>query len=116
MSVIIVIACTVLSIYAINAKKGERQYNLGEYSSISISEAEEAFIKTQDNGDLIALLKVLCYNAVEKNDAAAKTKIKGYGSLLYDRARSGEIDLSKTGESDDNMLELLYWIQQYGAE
>lgn len=41
--------------------------------------------------------------------------IAQYGTLLFDRARAGEADLSEVGD-DETMLELLRLIRSFGAE
>ena len=66
-------------------------------------------------GVVVTLLKVLCWQAVEGNNPEAEEMIAQYGTLLFDRARAGEADLSEVGD-DETMLELLRLIRSFGAE
>ena len=58
---------------------------------------------------------MLCWQAVEGNNPEAGEMIAQYGTLLFDRARAGEADLSEVGD-DETMLELLRLIRSFGAE
>ena len=89
-------------------------FSLGDFSQVSLQEQLDAFQASQSNEDLVTLLKVLCWQAVEDDNQAAELLIAEYGTLLYDRARAGQADLSAL-EDDETMLELLSLIRSFGA-
>lgn len=116
LSIVTVLLCTCMSIFA--ARAGRKEYTtfqLGDYSAVDVEQVRAAFEKDQSSENLVELLKVLCYQAVVEGDQAVEPEIAEYGTLLYDRARAEEVDLSSLGD-DETMLELLHWIRQFGAK
>lgn len=117
LSVVTALLCMGLSMLAIRMTQNQQEdtFLLGDFSNVKWEDSLDTFQNSQSSQDLVELLKVLCYRAEVEQDAAAEPLIKQYGTLLYDRARAGEVDLSTLGD-DETMLELLRLIQSYGAK
>lgn len=116
LSLVVAVLCMGLSIFAVRAGKGTQpEFQLGDFSGVSVEEKQKAFEESQSSEDLVELLKVLCYQAVVEENKAVEPLIVEYGTLLYDRARAEEVDLSTLGD-DETMLELLRWIKNFGAK
>ncbi|WP_186565784.1 hypothetical protein [Lawsonibacter celer] len=116
LSLVVAVLCMGLSIFAVRAGKGTQpEFQLGDFSGVSVEEKQKAFEESQSSEDLVELLKVLCYQAVVEENKAVEPLIVEYGTLLYDRARAEEVDLSTLGD-DETMLELLRWIKSFGAK
>ena len=115
LSLVMVVLCMVAAGVGVRLSQEEKPYSLGDFSQVSLDETQEEFQRSQSNEDLVTLLKVLCWQAVEGNNPEAEEMIAQYGTLLFDRARAGEADLSEVGD-DENMLELLRLIRSFGAE
>ena len=62
LSLITVIICMFLSMLAVRAKRNDT-FTLGDFHGVSVQQAEEAWLETEDVMDLVYLLKVLCYQA-----------------------------------------------------
>ena len=115
LSITAALLCMLVTIFALRlSTQTEEGFGLGDYSGVSAQACLAAFEESGDSGDLVQLLKVLCYQAVVEGDEAAQPLIRQYGTQLYDRARAGE-DLSALGD-DETMLELLRWIRSFGAK
>lgn len=116
LSLVVAVLCMGLSIFAVRAGKGTQpEFQLGDFSGVSVEGKQKAFEESQSSEDLVELLKVLCYQAVVEENKAVEPLIVEYGTLLYDRARAEEVDLSTLGD-DETMLELLRWIKSFGAK
>lgn len=115
LSLLIVAACMVAGILGARASRGEQTFSLGNFSGIQPECAVETFEEDPSNENLVSLLKVLCYWAQVEGDETVPPLIAEYGSLFYDRVREGEADPSELG-SDAEMMELLQWVDSYGAK
>ena len=109
-----ILLCTVLIVLVSKGQYSKREFTLGDFSGVSVAQAEETFEDTGETEDLLTLLKVLCYHAVVEGEVSSEEKIAHYGTILYDRAKDGQVDLSTLGP-DEEMSELLSWIRSFGA-
>ncbi len=118
-SLIFSVICGLLCIGAIfmsgHNQRTNVEFGLGDFSELSLSEVEQVFLQDPSTKNLMTLLEVLCFQRVVEENVTIEEKIADYGTLLYDRARAGEVDLS-TLRPDAYMSELLSWIRFYGAE
>lgn len=114
LSVIVVLACMVLSGLAVRGQKSG-EFLLGDYRGVAIQDAREAYETSKTAEDLIYLLKVLCYQAKVENVQGLEPEIVGYGTELFDLAKMETIDLAELGETDDTLLELLQLLRDYGV-
>jgi len=114
LSLLVAVLCMAASAVGIRLSQKSAPFSLGDFSQVSLQEQLDAFQASQSNEDLVTLLKVLCWQAVEDDNQAAELLIAEYGTLLYDRARAGQADLSAL-EDDETMLELLSLIRSFGA-
>ena len=115
LSVVMVVLCMAAAGVGVRLSQEEKPFSLGDFSQVSLEETLEEFQRSRSSEDLVTLLKVLCWQAVEGNNPAAEEMIARYGTELFDRARAGETDLSALGD-DETMLELLRLIRSFGAE
>ncbi len=114
LSLLVAVLCMAASAVGIRLSQKSAPFSLGDFSQVSLQEQLDAFQASQSNEDLVTLLKVLCWQAVEDDNQTAELLIAEYGTLLYDRARAGQADLSAL-EDDETMLELLSLIRSFGA-
>ena len=114
LSLLVAVLCMAASAVGIRLSQKSAPFSLGDFSQVSLQEQLDAFQASQSNEDLVTLLKVLCWQAVEDDNQAAELLIAEYGTLLYDRARAGQADLSAL-KDDETMLELLSLIRSFGA-
>ena len=114
LSLLVAVLCMAASAVGIRLSQKSAPFSLGDFSQVSLQEQLDAFQASQSNEDLVTLLKVLCWQAVEDDNQTAELLIAEYGTLLYDRARAGQADLSAL-EDDETMLELLRLIRSFGA-
>lgn len=114
LSLLIVAVCMVAGILGVRASKGEQVFSLGDFSGTRPQYAVEVFEQYPSNENLVLLLKVLCYWAQVEGEKAIEPLIAEYGSLFYERVREGQADPSELG-SDAEMMELLQWVDSYGA-
>jgi hypothetical protein len=89
-------------------------FDIGDYSAISVDDAEAAYKNSKSTKDLLLLLKTLAYRQEVLGEKNLKNKIANYGTLLLDRAKTQDLDLSKLDE-EHIMLQLLRIIRQAGA-
>lgn len=91
-----------------------KTFDIGDYSAVDIAEAEEEFIQTQTNEDLVHLIKALCwqYRVAENESVAAE--LTEYGQLLLDRAKAETVDLEFV-DDPDHMLQVLEIVRELGA-
>ena len=116
LSVVVGLLCLCLSMFAVRASKGEEEaFRLGDFSGVDVEEVRAVFEESQSSEDLVELLKVLCYQAVVEGNESVEPQIAQYGTLLYDRAKAEEVDLSTLGD-DETMMELLGYIRSFGAK
>ena len=115
LSVVMVVLCMAAAGVGVRLSQEEKPFSLGDFSQVSLEETLEEFQRSRSSEDLVTLLKVLCWQAVEGNNPEAEEMIARYGTELFDRARAGETDLSALGD-DETMLELLRLIRSFGAE
>ena len=115
LSVVMVVLCMAAAGVGVRLSQEEKPFSLGDFSQVSLEETLEEFQRSLSSEDLVTLLKVLCWQAVEGNNPEAEEMIARYGTELFDRARAGETDLSALGD-DETMLELLRLIRSFGAE
>lgn len=88
-------------------RQSDRQITrLGDFSTYSLTEVQQAYQDTPDNNNLLLLLKVLAWRAEVQDDAEAISLIPQYRQILLDRARAEEVDL-QTLDEEDIMLALL---------
>lgn len=114
LSVVVGLLCLCLSMFAVRAGK-EEAFRLGDFSGVDVEEVRAAFDESQSSENLVELLKVLCYQAVVEGNESVQPQIAQYGTLLYDRAKAEEVDLSTLGD-DETMMELLGYIRSFGAK
>ena len=114
LSLLVAVLCMAASAVGIRLSQKSAPFSLGDFSQVSLQEQLDAFQASQSNEDLVTRLKVLCWQAVEDDNQAAELLIAEYGTLLYDRARAGQADLSAL-EDDETMLELLSLIRSFGT-
>ena len=114
LSLLVAVLCMAASAVGIRLSQKSAPFSRGDFSQVSLQEQLDAFQASQSNEDLVTLLKVLCWQAVEDDNQAAELLIAEYGTLLYDRAMAGQADLSAL-EDDETMLELLSLIRSFGA-
>lgn len=91
-------------------------FPFGDLSGVSVEATKEQYMQSADAKDLIAYLKVLCYQAEVIGDEKAEAEIASYGTSLLDMARSEQIDLEELGDEDETLLALLKMIRSYGAK
>ena len=115
LSLLLVAACMTAGILGARASRSEQGFSLGDFSGIQPLEAVEVFEQDPTNENLVHLLKALCYWAQVEGDEDVQPLIAEYGSLFYERVREEEADPSELG-SDEEMMELLRWIDDYGAK
>ena len=115
LSVVVGLLCLCFSMFAVRAGKKEEAFRLGDFSGVDVEEVRAAFDESQSSENLVELLKVLCYQAVVEENESVEPQIAQYGTLLYDRAKAGEVDLSTLGD-DETMMELLGYIRSFGAK
>lgn len=115
LSVVMVVLCMAAAGVGVRLSQEEKPFSLGDFSQVSLEETLEEFQRSRSSEDLVTLLKVLCWQAVEGNNPEAEEMIARYGTELFDRARAGETDLSALGD-DETMLELLRLIRSFGAK
>lgn len=115
LSLLLVAACMAAGILGARASRGEQNFSLGDFSGIQPLDAVEVFEQEPSNENLVHLLKVLCYWAQVEGDKDIPPLIAEYGSLFYERVRDGEADPSELG-SDEEMMELLQWVDSYDAK
>ena len=92
-----------------------KPFDIGDYSQVSIEEAEQQFAASQTNEDLVFLCKALSWRAEIAADEQAKEKLNHYGQLLLDRAKEESVDL-ETIDDPDIMLAVLRVIRETGAK
>ena len=114
LSLLVAVLCMAASAVGIRLSQKSAPFSLGDFSQVSLQEQLDAFQASQSNEDLVTLLKVLCWQAVEDDNQTSELLSAEYGTLLYDRARAGQADLSAL-EDDETMLELLSLIRSFGA-
>ena len=115
LSVVMVVLCMAAAGVGVRLSQEEKPFSRGDVSQVSLEKTLEEFQRSRSSEDLVTLLKVLCWQAVEGNNPEAEEMIARYGTELFDRARAGETDLSALGD-DETMLELLRLIRSFGAE
>ena len=96
-------------------ERGSRPFGLGDYSGADLTALEAAYDQSGADGDLVELLKALCYRAEVEGDTGVGEEIARYGTELFDRARAEETDLS-TLDEEPVMLELIGYLHDYGAQ
>ena len=83
LSITAALLCMLVTIFALRlSTQTEEGFGLGDYSGVSAQACLAAFEESGDSGDLVQLLKVLCYQAVVEGDEAAQPLIRQYGTLL----------------------------------
>lgn len=102
------------SLLAASLRQSQAPFDIGDLSGADWAAAREAFEESQSNGDLVTLVKILCYRWKVQADETAKPDIVRYGTLLLDRARAGDIDLEKA-DDPEIMLPVLAVVREAGA-
>lgn len=115
LSLVMVVLCMVAVGVGVRLSQEEKPYSLGDFSQVSLDETQEEFQRSQSNEDLVTLLKVLCWQAVEGNNPEAGEMIASTAHCCSTGPGPGEADLSEVGD-DETMLELLRLIRSFGAE
>lgn len=111
---ILVLLMIVGTLIASQLKQQASIFDIGDYSAISVDDAEAAYQNSKSTNDLLLLLKTLAYRQEVLGEKSLKNKIADYGTLLLDRAKTQDLDLSKLDE-EHIMLQLLRIIRQAGA-
>ncbi len=111
---ILVLLMIVGTLIASQLKQQASIFDIGDYSAISVDDAEAAYKNSKSTKDLLLLLKTLAYRQEVLGEKNLKNKIATYGTLLLDRAKTQDLDLSKQDE-EHIMLQLLRIIRQAGA-
>ncbi|MGI6699248.1 MAG: hypothetical protein ACOX6G_02830 [Christensenellales bacterium] len=111
---ILVLLMIVGTLIASQLKQQASIFDIGDYSAISVDDAEAAYQNSKSTNDLLLLLKTLAYRQEGLGENGLKNKIADYGTLLLDRAKTQDLDLSKLDE-EHIMLQLLRIIRQAGA-
>ncbi|HHT15505.1 MAG TPA: hypothetical protein GXZ86_06475 [Clostridiales bacterium] len=111
---ILVLLMIVGTLIASQLKQQASIFDIGDYSAISVDDAEAAYKNSKSTKDLLLLLKTLAYRQEVLGEKNLKNKIANYGTLLLDRAKTQDLDLSKLDE-EHIMLQLLRIIRQAGA-
>lgn len=111
---ILVLLMIVGTLIASQLKQQASIFDIGDYSAISVDDAEAAYKNSKSTKDLLLLLKTLAYRQEGLGENGLKNKIADYGTLLLDRAKTQDLDLSKLDE-EHIMLQLLRIIRQAGA-
>ena len=111
---VMLVLLAVGSLLAAHMRQNQEPFDIGDYSAADLPGAQAAFEESQANGDLVTLVKILCYRWKVQGDETAKSDIILYGTLLLDRARAGDIDLEKA-DDPDIMLRVLAVVREAGA-
>lgn len=111
---ILVLLMIVGTLIASQLKQQASIFDIGDYSAISVDDAEAAYKNSKSTNDLLLLLKTLAYRQEVLGEKNLNNKIANYGTLLLDRAKTQDLDLSKLDE-EHIMLQLLRIIRQAGA-
>lgn len=90
LSLVVAVLCMGLSIFAVRAGKGTQpEFQLGDFSGVSVEEKQKAFEESQSSEDLVELLKVLCYQAVVEENKAVEPLNRRVRYAFIRRARAG---------------------------
>ena len=116
LSLLVTVLCIAAVFFGSRLLRQQRGFPLGDFSGVSVTEARAAYEASGDARDLIAFLKVLCYQAEVESNPAVTDEIARYGTELLNMARAETVDLEQLGQSDDTLLDLLYLIRSYGAK
>ena len=116
LSLLVTVLCIAAVFFGSKLVKQQRGFPLGDLSSVSAADTRAAYETSGDARDLIAHLKVLCYQAEVQDNAAVTAEIAQRGTELLDMARAETVDLEQLGQSDDTLLDLLRLIRSYGAK
>lgn len=92
-----------------------KSFDIGDYSEVSIEEAEKQFVISQSNEDLVYLCKALSWRVEIAGEEEAVEKLNFYGQQLLDRAKEERVDL-ETVDDPDIMLAVLRVIRETGAK
>lgn len=111
---ILILLMIVGTFIANQLKQQASTFDIGDYSAISIDEAEAAYQNSKNTKDLLFLLKTLAYHQEVLGENDLKNKILNYGTILLDMVKIQDLDLSKLDE-EHIMLQLLRVIRQAGA-
>ena len=109
----------VLFVAIILGSQRQNNYETGlfiPYAELNAEEARRLFGESASNEDLVAYLKILCGKyETDRSEQEIVNLIKEYGTKLFDRARRGEIDLSKAGD-EELMLSMMQILRECGVD
>ena len=76
LSLLVAVLCMAASAVGIRLSQKSAPFSLGDFSQVSLQEQLDAFQASQSNEDLVTLLKVLCWQAVEDDNQTAECRIR----------------------------------------
>ena len=103
------------TLFAAQFRAVDAPFDIGDYSSVVIADAEKAFQSGGSNEQLILLLKGLCYRQEALGEAGWAAKLAAYGRELYSRAKAGTVDL-ETVDEENVMRQVLKVLRESGAD
>lgn len=90
-------------------------FDIGDFSAVDIAAAEENFVRTQSNEDLVHLVKALTWQYKAVGNETVADKLIDYGQILLDRAKAEEVDLELV-DNPNHMLQVLKIVRELGAK
>lgn len=111
---VMLVLLAVGSLLAAHMRQSQEPFDIGDYSAADLPGAQAAFEESQANGDLVTLVKILCYRWKGEGEETAKSLLVRYGGLLLERAKAGEIDLEKA-DDPEVMLQVLAAVREAGV-
>jgi len=110
----IIMAIMVMIQLVVVKTTAKKPLDIGDYSSYDLSIAQQQYIKSPTNDNLLVVLKVLCYESEVEGNAQLGTQIKEYGSEIFKRAKDNTIDLS-TADDEEVMVQIIDVLKYNGA-
>lgn len=99
-----------------NIRQKEQPFDIGDLSGADRTAAAEAFAADRSDENLIALLKILCYQYKIEGEKTLVPEIRTYGQELLDRAKAHTVDLEQMDrEQNGEILQILNVIRSTGA-
>lgn len=92
----------------------QETFDIGDFSTANPDTLEAAFVESQTNEDLVALVKALCWRYRVAEDETVAEPLRTYGQMMLERAKAETMDLEYV-DNPEHMLQVLKVIRELGA-